>query len=99
MHVSIDMMSYTIPPEQRGYYELSSAIVSTAVRDYRMYKKVNSLREMELIRKFFLSEVFENISGVDNPNVFLQRLDEEIEKELRSGVRRKRDKQAMKCNG
>ena len=55
--------------------------------------------ELDLLRKFFLSEIFENISGVDNPNMFLIRLDEEIEKEIKSGEKRKREKQRMKCNG
>lgn len=99
MRMSAEMMSYTIPPEQRGYYELSSAIVSIAVRDYRRCRKMVCSREIEKLRKFFLSEVFENISGVDNPNMFLRMLDEQIDKEISSGAKRKREKQAMKCNG
>ena len=99
MRVAEEMLSYTIPPEDRGYYELSSAIVSTAVKDYRRLKKMEHTRELDSLRMFFLSEIFENISGCDNPNMFLLRLDEQIEKEINSGVRRKREKQKMKCNG
>ena len=99
MKVSADTLSYTVPPEQRGYYELSSAIVSAAVRDYRRCRKMTCAREMEKLRQFFLSEVFENISGVDNPNMFLMKLDEQIDKEIGSGVKRKREKQTMRCNG
>ena len=98
MRVSEEMLSYRIPPEDRGYLELSVAIVNTAVRDYRRCRKLNQ-REAEKIRDFFLSEVFENISMVDNPVLFLKMLDEEIELEINSGVRRKREKQTMKCNG
>lgn len=97
--VSVDTLSYTVPPEERGYYELSTAIVSTAVRDYRRCRKYRCASEIERLRTFFLSEVFENISGVDNPNMFLLKLDEQIDKEIDSGIRRKREKQTMKCNG
>ena len=97
MRASDEMLSYRIPPEHRGYYELSSAIVATAVKDYRRMKKLG--KELGTLRSFFLSEVFENISGVENPNLFLMRLDEQIEKEMKDGIQRKREKQAMKCNG
>lgn len=100
MRVAENTLSYTIPPEQRGYYELSSAIVNIAVKDYRRISRVAyKSREYERLRTFFLSEVFENISGCENPNMFLLKLDEQIEKEIESGERRKREKQAMKCNG
>ena len=99
MRVADTMMSYRIPPEDRGYYELSSAIIDTAVKDYRRCRRLEHSMELEVIKSFFLSEVFENISGVDNPNMFLMRLDEQIDEEIRSGKRRKREKQAMKCNG
>lgn len=100
MRVAEEMLSYTVPPEERGYYELSSAIVSIAVKDYRRVSKYAfKSKEYERLRKFFLSEIFENISGCDNPNMFLIKLDEQIEKEKESGIRRKREKQAMKCNG
>ena len=71
MRVATEMLSYTIPPEQRGYYELSSAIVSIAVKDYRRLSKYSyKSKEYEKLRTFFLSEIFENISGCDNPNLF-----------------------------
>ena len=44
------------------------------------------------LRTFFLSDVFENISGVDNPCEFLARLDTQIETEYANGVKRKRKK-------
>ena len=97
--VAEEMMAYRSPPEQRGYYELSTAIVNTAVKDYRRLKKTSHTKELEMIRLFFLSDVFENISGVENPNMFLSKLDEQIEREILSGVKRKREKQVMKCNG
>ena len=93
------MSAYRVPPEERGYYELSTAIVATAVKDYRRVRKASHTREIEILRKFFLSDVFENISGVENPSMFLVRLDEQIDTEIRNGIRRKREKQAMKCNG
>ena len=98
MNVSEEMLSYTIPPEERGYYELSAAIVSVAIRDYRKCRKINS-RGTEELRQFFLSEIFEKISMVENPNMFLKKLDEQIDLEIKSGIRRKREKQSMKCNG
>ena len=91
------MRSYRVPPEDRGYYELSSAIISIAIKDYRRYRKTSS-SEVETLREFFLSETFENISMIDNPNLFLRKLDEEIDKEIKSGIRRKREKRTMKCN-
>ena len=97
--VAEEQMAYRCPPEHRGYYELASAILSTAVKDYRGCRKYNCKKEAENIREFFLSDVFENISGVENPNLFLMKLDAEIEEEIRSGAKRKREKQAMKCNG
>ena len=97
MRASEKMMSYNIPPEDRGYYELSAAIVSVAVRDYRRHRKNNSSCA-EDIKDFFLSEVFENISMVENPNMFLKMLDEQIDHEIKNGVQRKREKQSMKCN-
>ena len=99
MRVADEQLAYRCPPEQRGYYELSSAIVSMAVRDYRRLKKTSHTGEITLLRKFFLSDVFENISGIENPNAFLVMLDEQIEEEIRKGVKRKREKQTMKCNG
>ena len=99
VHISSETISYTVPPEQRGYYELSSAIVATAIKDYRVCRKMTAQREIESIRRFFLSEIFENISGVENPSDFLQRLDRQIDRELAEGIKRKREKQAMKCNG
>ena len=97
MRASEEMLSYRVPPEERGFYELASAIVNVAVKDYRRCRRYN-LRETEKIRQFFLSEVFENISMVENPNVFLKMLDDQIDAELKSGIRRKREKQSMKCN-
>lgn len=99
LKASEETMAYRVPPEERGYYELSSAIVTCAVKDYRRLKKTTPTKELEMLRQFFLSEVFENLSGVDNPSMFLYRLDEQIEKEIKNGVKRKREKQAMKCNG
>lgn len=99
MHISQEMMSYTVPPDERGYYELSTAIVSMAVKDYRRLKRTAHTRELELLRKFFLSDIFENISGIENPNMFLLKLDEQIDREINNNVHRKREKQAMKCNG
>ena len=92
------MLTYTMPPEERGYYELAAAIINVAVKDYRQCRKINS-KGAEEIRRFFLSDVFEQISMVDNPNLFLKRLDDQIDLEIRSGIRRKREKQTMKCNG
>ena len=99
MRIADDQISYRIPPEDRGFYELSTAIVSTAIKDYRRVVKLSHTKEIERLRKFFLSEVFENISGVENPNVFLLKLDDQINAEIRSGIRRKREKQKMICNG
>ena len=98
MKVSDEMRSYTVPPEDRGYYELSTAIVNTAIKDYRRSKRLN-LSEAVTLREFFLSETFENISMIENPNHFLMMLDEQIEREIESGIHRKREKQIMKCNG
>ena len=99
MRVAEEQLAYRCPPEQRGYYELSSAIVSMAVRDYRFLKKTSNTSEINRWRNFFLSDVFENISGIENPNAFLVQLDEQIDEEIRKGIKRKRDKQSMKCNG
>ena len=99
MRVADEQLAYRVPPEERGYYELSSAIVSMAIRDYRRLRKTTQTKEVTLLRDFFLSDVFENISGIENSNAFLVRLDEQIDEEIRKGVKRKRDKQAMKCNG
>lgn len=99
MRVADEQLSYRISPDARGYYELSAAIVSTAVKDYRRVMKASHKEEIENLRSFFLSDVFENISGIENPNMFLMKLDEQIMKEIESGTRRKREKQAMKCNG
>ena len=99
VHVAEDMLSYRVPPEERGYYELSTAIVSSAVNDYRRCRIMVCTREIKALRAFFLSDIFENISGVENPNLFLQKLDEQIDQEIKSGVRRKRAKIDMKCNG
>ena len=100
MHVAYEVSSYTVPPEQRGYYELSTAIITEAIKDYRrLSKHAHDTKEYRRLRNFFLSDIFENISGCDNPNVFLIRLDAEIAKEIESGERRKREKQTMKCNG
>ena len=93
-------VSYTIPPEERGWYELSIAIVQTAVDDYRRERKAvlrderNKGAHIDVLtlRTFFLSNVFENISGVSSPIEFLQRLDEEIERDYERGIRRKRIK-------
>ena len=98
MHVADEMLTYTCPPEHRGYYELSSAIVAEAIKDYRRARRLSYLNEIELLQTFFLSDIFENISGVENPNMFLMKLDEQIDAEIRSGKRRKREKQCMKCN-
>ena len=103
MHVDTDTYSYRIPPEQRGFYELSSAIVRTAVEDYRAFKMMwlnnsQSKRAQYLIkemRTFFTSETFEAISGIANPNAFLARLDEQIEKEHENGEKRKRYKATL----
>lgn len=103
MHVDYETLSYTVPPEQRGYYELSSAIVRTAVEDYRTYRKLwNRDREgrraqwlVDEMRTFFMSDLFEKISGLENPNVFLMRLDEQIDRECVEGVRRKRYKSTV----
>ena len=100
MRVAEEQKAYTVPPEERGYRELSSAIVCTAIKDYRRARKFSFESSIYRdLREFFLSEVFENLSGCDNPNMFLMRLDEEIDKEIASGSRRKREKQVMKCNG
>ena len=100
MRMAEEQKSYTVPPEERGYYELSSAIVCTAIKDYRRARRFSCNSELyKSLRDFFLSEIFENLSGCDNPNLFLVRLDEEIDKETASGYRRKREKQIMKCNG
>lgn len=103
MHVDSDMLTYTVPPEQRGYYELSSAIVQSAVEDYRAYRKAwhndrHGKRAQWLIeemRTFFLSDLFEKISGLENPNAFLSQLDAQIDRELAEGIRRKRYKSKM----
>ena len=103
MHANSDIMAYTVPPEQRGYYELSSAIVRMAVEDYRTYRKAwhrnkEGRRAQWLIdemRTFFLSDVFEKISGLENPNAFLMRLDEQIDKEYAAGAKRKRYKSTI----
>lgn len=99
MRMDIDSISYRMPPEDRGYYELSSAIIEDAVNEYRASVIGNCQKSAQQVREFFLSEMFENISGIDNPNFFLLRLDEEIEREIKSGEHRKRKKQTMKCNG
>ena len=99
MRVAMETLAYTVPPEDRGYYELSTAIIELAVDDYRKYRQKNAEEKLVEVRVFFLSDMFENLSGVDNPNLFLYKLDEQIEKELKSGVKRKRKKQIMKCNG
>ena len=103
MHVDSDTYSYRLPPEQIGYYELSSAIVRTAVEDYRAFKMMQlndgrSKRAQYLVddlRTFFMSSLFEAISGVANPNAFLLRLDEQIEKEFNDGTKRKRHKSTL----
>ena len=101
--VADETMAYRVPPEERGYYELSSAIISFAVDDYRRLRRGTPTRELKRLRDFFLSDVFENLSGVENPSLFLIRLDEQIDEEIRrekeDGVTRKRRKQTMKCNG
>ena len=100
MRADSSTLSYTVPPEERGYYELSSAIVRMAVADYRVYRRAwhrsNGGRRAQWLiddlRTFFMSELFEKISGLENPNAFLMRLDEQIDKEFAEGVRRKRYK-------
>ena len=96
--VAEEQLTYTMPPEQRGFYELASAILTTAVKDYRHYRKMSCETELENLRDFFMSDIFENISGIANPNSFLLRLDEQIDKELYNGMKRKREKRTMKCN-
>ena len=93
--------SYRIPPEERGYYESSIAIIRTAVEDYRRYKRYYLLNErnksaythLEGLCAFFLSETFENLSGLEDPYEFLDRLDRDVENDVANGVRRKRLKQ------
>lgn len=103
MNVDSNMLSYTVPPEQRGYYELSSAIVQSAVEDYRAYRKAwhknkEGKRAQWLIdemRTFFMSDMFEKISGLENPNAFLMQLDAQIDREYADGLQRKRYKATM----
>lgn len=103
MRMDAEQFSYRIPPEQRGFYELSSAIVRVAVEDYRTFKKMllangNSKRAQYLtneMRTFFSSEMFEALSGIENPNAFMMRLDEQIEKEFQNGEKRKRYKSTL----
>lgn len=93
--------TYRMPPEERGYYELSIAIIRTAVEEYRRYKRLTLANErnksaythLEGLRTFFLSELFENLSGLEDPYEFLKMLDRETEQDFREGVQRKRLKQ------
>lgn len=73
--------------------------MAMAINDYRVAIKQNREEDLKSLKRFFLSEVFENLSGVTNPNLFLQRLDEQIEEEVKTGVKRKRKKATLKCNG
>ena len=98
MKVDMSDRVYRLPTEQRGYYELASAIMSVAVEDYRRAKKADNEEALTELRSFFRSELFEVMSGVGNANKFLQQLDEKIDKEIKSGAKRKRAKQKMKCN-
>lgn len=91
--------SYTIPPEQRGYYELSTAIVRTAVSDYRRAKRATLIRDDKCarcslmdLRTFFLSDLFEVLTGIDYAYDFLDSLDKQVEEEVEKGIRRKRFK-------
>ena len=100
MHVDSNMLTYTMPPEQRGFYELSCAIVKTAVEDYRVYRKAwhmdkeakRAQWQLDQLRTFFMSDMFEKISGFENPNAFLMQLDEQIDQEYENNVKRKRHK-------
>lgn len=93
-------VSYTVPPEERGWHELSIAVIQTAVDDYRKEKKAvledgrdtSAQVAVMSLRTFFLSDVFENISGIGSPVAFLQRLDDDIEAEYERGTKRKRPK-------
>lgn len=93
--------SYRMPPEERGYYELSIAIIRTAVADYRKQRRLYLANEknrsayslMIGLRAFFLSDVFENISGLEDPYQFLHMLDKEIDEDFQAGTKRKRMKQ------
>lgn len=92
--------SYTVPPEERGWHELSIAIIQTAVDDYRREKTAVLKDENDMgaqgavmsLRTFFLSEMFEYISGVGSPILFLKKLDDEIESDYEEKTRRKRTK-------
>lgn len=102
MEVGADVCSYRMSPEDIGYCELASAIVKMAVEDYREHRKMQ-LRHCESkraqwlvdeVRTFFISEFFESISNVENPNEFLAKLDARIvaeyEAECREGKKQKR---------
>lgn len=89
---------YTIPPEEVGYWELSAAIIRFAVEEYRynmgmlLEKKCvkYAAREVEELRKFFGSQHFGIISGLEDPQLFLRTLDEQIKYEAEKGIRHKR---------
>ena len=98
--VDDESRSYTLPPEQRGYYELAVTIIRTAVEDYQRARKSvlrnkndeGAYDEMMSVRTFFLSDFFEALSGIENPYDFLARLDSQIDAEFASGKKRKRKK-------
>lgn len=98
--IEIATLSYRVPPEERGYCELSIAIVRLAVEDYRRnkrktFKDANDKGAYGLmieLRTFFLSDEFEALTGVSNPCEFLEKLDSQIEYEYINGIQRKRVK-------
>lgn len=102
MEVGADVCSYRMSPEDIGYCELASAVIRTAVEDYRVWRKMQlndckNRRAQSLVdevRTFFMSEFFEAISAIENPNEFLEKLDEQIvaeyERERSEGIRQKR---------
>lgn len=88
--------SYRVAPEERGYYDLSIAVIRLAVEDYRFQKRISlkykgrGSSQLDELRSFFLSGFFETLSGVASPTDFLKLLDREIEEEYSSGDAPKR---------
>jgi hypothetical protein len=50
---------------EKCYENLSDAIIKRAVKDYRKAKKKKNTREVEEIRRFFRSDWFTDLTGLD----------------------------------
>ena len=88
-----DTKSYRVPAEERGWYELAIAVIHFAVVDYRrerirMLKSGVASGKYETIRLFFISSAFYALSGIADGESFLKTLDEDIDKQIHTKLKR-----------